>query len=75
MEQMLQLLNNKQYKTISEEVKFLSQFPSIMEQEEITAEVMNALEGGDSCVDNCLQACKKKNLKSGNSVEQPDDQA
>lgn len=46
--------------------EFLRLFPSISEQEQITDEVMNALEGGDSCTESCLQGCKKKNLKSGN---------
>lgn len=47
---------------------FLQLFPSITEQEEITNEVMNALEGGDSCTESCLQGCKKKNLKTGNTT-------
>lgn len=59
---------------MSEEAKFLSQFPSITEQEEITTEVMNTLEGGDSCTESCFQGCKKKNLKSGNDIEVPDEQ-
>lgn len=43
---------------------FLQLFPSITEQELITDEVMNALEGGDSCEESCLQGCKRKNMKS-----------
>lgn len=50
------------------EKDFLKLFPSITEQEEITNEVMDTLEGGDSCSDSCMQGCKKKNMKSGNSV-------
>ncbi len=46
---------------------FLQFFPSITEQEQITDEVMNALEGGDSCTESCLQGCKRKNLKTGNN--------
>jgi len=46
---------------------FLQSFPSITEQEQITDEVMNALEGGDSCTESCLQGCKRKNMKNGNN--------
>ena len=47
--------------------EFLQFFPPITEQEQITDEVMNALEGGDSCTESCLQGCKRKNLKTGNN--------
>lgn len=53
------------------EQEFVNQFSSITEQEEITNEVMNSLEGGDSCASSCLQSCKKKNLKTGNDIKQP----
>lgn len=51
-----------------DEKDFLKLFPSITEQEEISDEVMNALEGSGSCGSSCTQACKRKNLKSGNDI-------
>lgn len=44
--------------------KFVKQFPKITKQEKLSAEVMDAIEGG-SCEQSCTQGCAKKNLKNG----------
>lgn len=50
---------------MKEEKTFMDQFPSITEQEILTQEVMDSIEGG-SCEESCLQGCKKRSMGSGN---------
>lgn len=50
---------------MKEEKTFMEQFPSITEQEILTQQVMDSIEGGD-CSESCLQGCSKKKMGSGN---------
>lgn len=55
-----------------EKNSFIQKFPAITEQEELSNEIMNAIEAG-GCAESCEQGCSKKNLKSGNNNHVKDD--
>lgn len=44
-------------------IKFIKQFPVITEQEKVSNEILDSLEGR-GCVESCAQGCVKKNLKN-----------
>lgn len=45
--------------------EFIKEFPKVKEQEIVSMEVMDKLEGG-KCTNECAQGCKKGKIKNNN---------